>query len=163
VGAGMNQSALLADLVRRCDVDVVMVAGRWTLIDQSAASDLLPVAHARGVRVVAAGVYNSGLLAAPTVPDAARYDYGAAPVTLVERARRIASVCEAHGVTLPDVAVQFPFRHPAVASVVVGTRTAAHVRSFVARAGTTVPEELWTALIAEGLLPTTTFERGPHA
>lgn len=163
VGAGMNQSALLADLVRRCDVDVVMVAGRWTLIDQSAASDLLPVAHARGVRVVAAGVYNSGLLAAPTVPDAARYDYGAAPVTLVERARRIAAVCEAHGVTLPDVAVQFPFRHPAVASVVVGTRTAAHVRSFVARAGTTVPEELWTALIAEGLLPTTTFERGPHA
>ena len=163
VGAGMNQSVLLADLVRRCDVDIVMVAGRWTLVDQSAADDLLPLAAERGVRVVAAGVYNSGLLSSPTVPDDARYDYGAAPRAIVDRARRIAAVCELHGVTLPDAAVQFPFRHPAVASVVVGTRTSAHVQSLVSRATAPVPDELWTDLVTEGLLPPTTLEQGPHA
>ena len=158
VGAGMNQSALLADLVRRSDVDLVMVAGRWTLLDQSAANDLLPVAHERGVRVVAAGVYNSGILAAPTVPSGARYDYGTAPAQLVERARQIAARCERYGVTLPDAAVQFPLRDPAVASVVVGTRTAAHVASLLARFNAAVPDELWTDLVRAGLLHPTSVE-----
>lgn len=163
VGAGMNQSALLADLVRRRDVDIVMVAGRWTLLDQTAASDLLPVAHERGVRVVAAGIYNSGLLAAATVRDGAHFDYRQAPSALVQRARRMAAICALHGVTLPDAAVQFPFRHPTVAGVVVGTRTAAHVRSLITRSTTHVPDELWTEMAAEGLLPAATVEAGSHA
>ena len=104
VGAGMNHSAPLAELVQRSDVDVVMVAGRWTLLDQSAARDLLPAAVERGVRVVAAGIYNSGVLAARTVPDGARFDYVDAAPDLVQRARRIAAACERHGVTLPDAA-----------------------------------------------------------
>jgi len=160
VGAGMNQSALLADLVRRTDVDVVMVAGRWTLLDQSAAEDLLPAASQRGVRVVAAGIYNSGLLSEPTVSDDARFDYREAPVQIVERARRIAAACERHGVTLPEAAVQFPFRHPAVASVVVGTRTAAHVSSLVTRSTAPVPDELWTDLVDDGLVPAAAIEQG---
>lgn len=158
VGAGMNQSPLLADLVRRADVDIVMLAGRWTLLDQSAADDLLPLAHERGVRVLAAGIYNSGLLAAPTVSDEAQYDYRPAPAALVRRARRMAELCSRHGVTLPDVAVQFPVRHPAVAGLVVGMRTAAHVRSLVTRWTTHVPDALWTDLVAEGLLPSATFD-----
>ena len=160
VGAGMNQSALLADLVRRTDVDVVMVAGRWTLLDQSAAEDLLPAASQRGVRVVAAGIYNSGLLSEPTVSDDAHFDYREAPVQIVERARRIAAACERHGVTLPEAAVQFPFRHPAVASVVVGTRTAAHVSSLVTRSTAPVPDELWTDLVDDGLVPAVAIEQG---
>jgi len=160
VGAGMNQSALLADLVRRTDVDVVMVAGRWTLLDQSAAEDLLPAASQRGVRVVAAGIYNSGLLSEPTVSDDARFDYREAPVQIVESARRIAAACARHGVTLPEAAVQFPFRHPAVASVVVGTRTAAHVSSLVTRSTAPVPDELWTDLVDDGLVPAAAIEQG---
>ncbi|MDI6839234.1 MAG: aldo/keto reductase, partial [Rhizobiaceae bacterium] len=158
VGAGMNQSPLLADLVRRADVDIVMLAGRWTLLDQSAADDLLPLAHERGVRVLAAGIYNSGLLAAPTVSDEAHYDYRPAPAALVRRARRMAELCSRHGVTLPDAAVQFPVRHPAVAGLVVGMRTAAHVRSLVTRWTTHVPDALWDDLVAEGLLPSATFD-----
>ena len=146
IGAGMNQSAMLADFVRECDIDVVMLAGRYTLLDRSAADDLLPVALERGVGVVAAAVYNSGLLSRAVVPDDAFYDYHQAPRELIERARALAAVCERHGVTLPDAAVQFPLRHPAVVSVVVGTRTAEQVGSSVDRSEVDIPEEMWAEL-----------------
>jgi D-threo-aldose 1-dehydrogenase len=146
IGAGMNQSAMLAEFVRRCDVDIVMVAGRYTLLDRSAADDLLPIAAERGVAVVAAAVYNSGLLSRAEVPADARYDYVAAPPELIERARAMAAVCARHGVTLPDAAVQFPLRHPSVASVVVGTRTREQVASSVARYGRPLPDALWAEL-----------------
>jgi D-threo-aldose 1-dehydrogenase len=125
-----------------------MVAGRYTLLDRSALEDLLPIALERGVAVVAAAVYNSGLLSRADVPSDARYDYAQAPAELIERARAMAAVCARHGVTLPDAAVQFPLRHPAVASVVVGTRTAEQVASSVARAAAPLPEELWVELEA---------------
>ncbi|MDQ4137661.1 MAG: aldo/keto reductase [Actinomycetota bacterium] len=146
IGAGMNQSAMLAEFVRRCDVDIMMVAGRYTLLDRSAAEDLLPLAEDRGVAVVAAAVYNSGLLSRADVPADARYDYDTAPADLVQRARGMASVCTRHGVTLPDAAMQFALRHPAVASVVVGMRTAEQVRSNVGRYRAPIPEELWAEL-----------------
>jgi D-threo-aldose 1-dehydrogenase len=153
IGAGMNQAAMLAEFVRRTDVDVVMVAGRLTLLDQSALDDLLPLARARGVGVVAAAVYNSGLLSSATVDVSAPYDYGAAPRSVVERATRIAAVCERHGVELPTAAVQYPLRHPAVTSVVTGMRTEEHVRSNVARYRAVVPEALWEELHFAGLVP----------
>lgn len=151
IGAGMNQSAMLTEFVRRTDVDVVMVAGRYTLLDRTALQDLLPLAQQRGVDVVAAGVYNSGLPSAAVVADDAHFDYAPAPRSLIERARGIAALAEAHGIELPDAAVQFPLRHPAVASVVVGTRTAAHVQSSVARATADVPDAFWSELAASGL------------
>lgn len=153
IGAGMNQSAMLAEFVRRTDVDLVMLAGRYTLLEQGALNDLLPIAELRGVGVVAAAVYNSGLLSAATVPDNAAYDYGQAPCELIERARRLAEVCSAHGVTLPEAAIQFPLRHPAVLSVVVGARTAEHVNSNVERYSAEIPSQLWRDLVAEGLIP----------
>lgn len=152
IGAGMNQSAMLAAFVDQCDVDVVMVAGRYTLLDQSAQRDLLPIALERGVAVVAAAVYNSGLLSRPVVPDAARFDYADAPSELIERARSIASICEGHGVSLPAAAVQFALRHPAVTSVVVGTRTAEQARSAVERANAPIPDALWSDLVDAGHL-----------
>ncbi|WP_349429123.1 aldo/keto reductase [Microbacterium sp. LWS13-1.2] len=85
IGDGMNQSAMLAELVRRCDLDIVMVAGRYTLLDQSAARDLLPVAADRGVAVVAAAIYNSGLFSSDRPRDRARFDYEVAPVELAAR------------------------------------------------------------------------------
>ena len=90
IGAGMNQAAMLAEFVRRCDVDVVMVAGRFTLLDSSALDELLPLAAERGVGVVAAAVYNSGLLSSETVDPSAHFDYGTAPRSVVDRAARIA-------------------------------------------------------------------------
>lgn len=153
IGAGMNQAAMPAEFVRRTDVDVVMVAGRFTLLDQSALDDLLPVAVARGVGVVAAAVYNSGLLSTKAVDGSAPYDYGAAPRAVVERAARIAAVCERHGVELPAAAVQYPLRHPAVVSVVTGMRTQEHVRSNVARYRAVIPEALWEELHVTGLVP----------
>jgi D-threo-aldose 1-dehydrogenase len=152
IGAGMNQSAMLAEFVRRCDVDVVMCAGRYTLLDQRAADDLLPAALGRGVGVVAAGVYNSGILSRPEVPAEALYDYGAAPESVLERARAIAAVCERHGATLPEAAVQFALRHPAVVSVVLGTRTADQLRSGVERLEADLPDALWRDLATEGLV-----------
>ena len=148
IGAGMNQSAMLAEFVRRCDVDVMMVAGRYTLLDRSAEEDLLPLALDRGVGVVAAAVYNSGLLSTAEVRSDAKFDYGTAPVALIERARSMAEACSRYGVTLPDAALQFALRHPAVTSVVLGLRTAEQAASTADRASAEIPEELWTELEA---------------
>ena len=153
VGAGMNQATMLTQFVERTDIDVVMVAGRFTLIDNTALYKLLPAAHDRGVGVVAAGVYNSGLLSSPDVPDDAYFDYGPAPRHTIERARKIAALCRAYEVTLPDVAVQYPLRHPAVVSVVLGTRTPEHVDSNIERFSTPIPDELWAELESSGLAP----------
>ena len=110
----MNQTAMLADFARHTDMDVLMLAGRYTLLDQSALDDLLPVCERRGIGIVAAGVFNSGLLARRTPADGAKYDYGDAPEALVLRARRMAEICERHGTSLPAVALAFPLAHPAV-------------------------------------------------
>ena len=153
IGAGMNQSAMLAEFVRRTDVDVVMVAGRFTLLDPSALDDLLPVAAERGVGVVAAAVYNSGLLSSETIDPTAHFDYGSAPAEVIERAQRIAEICRDHGVSLPAAAIQYPLRHRAVVSVVTGMRTEDHVRSTVDRYRADIPEALWEELDAAGLAP----------
>lgn len=155
IGAGMNQSAMLAEFVRRYDVDVVMLAGRYTLLDQSAGHDLLPIALERGVGVVAAGVYNSGLLARPVVPDVATYDYRTAPAELVARARALAEICGRYGLTLPEVAVRFPLRHPAIVSVVVGARDGAQVADGLERYAVEVPDELWFELESTGYVKAT--------
>ncbi|MDG4808829.1 aldo/keto reductase [Micromonospora sp. WMMD1120] len=152
IGAGMNQSAMLARFARETDVDVLMCAGRYTLLEQGAAEDLLPVAERGGVGIVIAGVYNSGLLSRERPPADAVYNYQQAPEDLIERARRIATVCEAYGVTLPQAALAFVRRHPAVVSTVVGVRTEAQVAETVRRSEAVVPEALWDALVEAGLL-----------
>jgi D-threo-aldose 1-dehydrogenase len=151
IGAGMNQSALLARFVRETDVDVVLLAGRYTLLDQDGLAELLPEAARRGTSVVVGGVFNSGLLAAPR--PGATFDYAPASEGLLERALRIQAVCERHGVPLRAAALRFPFGHPAVAGVLVGMRSAAEVQDAVEMAGRAVPAGLWQELRAEGLLP----------
>ena len=148
IGAGMNQSAMLTEFVRRCDVDILMLAGRYTLLDRTAAADLLPLAEERGVGIVAAGVYNSGLLSRAEVPDDTNFNYLPASAELVAKARAIADVCRAHGVTLPDAAVQFALRQPSVVSVVLGTRTAEQAHQGVERYSVDIPEALWADIDA---------------
>ncbi|GIJ49672.1 oxidoreductase [Virgisporangium aliadipatigenens] len=152
VGAGMNRSHPLARFVRETDVDVVMCAGRYTLLDQGAAHDLLPAARERGVDVVIAGVYNSGLLSRDRPPADSRYDYRPADPERVERATRIAEVCERYGVTLPAAALAFVRADPAVASTVVGMRSRPEVVETIHRSGAVVPDELWSALRAQRLI-----------
>jgi D-threo-aldose 1-dehydrogenase len=152
IGAGMNQAPMLADLVRETDVDVVMLAGRYTLLEQEALDDLLPLCVERRVAIVAAGVFNSGLLAHARPPDGARHDYESAPPELVERTRAIASVCERHGTTLPAAALALPLAHPAVVSVCVGARSADQVRRNAALYREAIASDLWSELKAKGLL-----------
>jgi D-threo-aldose 1-dehydrogenase len=147
VGAGMNFVAPLLRFVTESDVDAVMLAGRWTLADRSG-EPLLEAADERGVSVVAAAPFNSGLLAAPTPPDDAHFDYGPAPADVLAFARRLAAAADAGGATLPQAALQFPLRHPAVPTVVVGMRTPHQVRSGLAWAGAPVPPAVWDALAA---------------
>jgi D-threo-aldose 1-dehydrogenase len=148
-GAGMNQWQAPLRMVRETDLDVVMLAGRWTLLDRSGAP-LLAECAARGVSVVAAAPFNSGLLAQPWPPDDAHFNYGPAGPALLERARDLARICTEHGVDLPSVAVQFPLRHPAVVSVVTGIRTPEQARTTLARLTTPVPDDLWAEF---GTLP----------
>lgn len=150
VGAGMNQSAMLTRFVERGLVDCVLLAGRYSLLDQSAADDLLPAAERAGVAVIAAGVFNSGILAEPA--PGATYDYVPAAPALLARARELRQVCERHGVPLPAAALQFPTFHPAVTTVLMGARSPDEVRENAALFAHPIPSELWTALRREGAL-----------
>ena len=152
VGVGMNQSAMLRDFIAQCDIDLVLCANRYTLLEQGALRDVLPAALERGVGVVIAGVYNSGLLAQNRPPENAKYDYEAVPGELIARLRRIADVCERHGVTVPEAALAFVRAHPAVIATVMGARSGSQVESNVARSHAHVPSGLWEDLRAEGLL-----------
>ncbi len=152
IGAGMYHTAMLTRLVRETDTDVVMLSGRYTLLDHSAVADLLPACAERGVSVLAAGIFNSGVLATPRPAAGAHYDYEPASDELLRLAHRIADVCEAHGVTLPQAAMAFPLRHPVVAGIVVGMRTAGEVARNAESLGVAVPARLWDDLRGEGLL-----------
>jgi D-threo-aldose 1-dehydrogenase len=152
IGAGMNQTAMPADFVRHTDMDTLMLAGRYTLLDRGAADELLPLCLERGVGIVAAGVFNSGLLAREDPSRDGRYDYGEAPDDLVARARQLAAACDELGASLPAAAIAFPLAHPAVVSVCVGARSAAQVERNVALHARGVPDELWSGLRERGLL-----------
>jgi D-threo-aldose 1-dehydrogenase len=141
IGAGSNRPEPLARIVREADVDWVLVAGRFTLLDQSAATELLPLCLERGVAVIAAGVFNSGVLA-----GGATFDYAPAAPEVVARARAIAAACERHGVSLPAAAMAFPRRHPAVRCVLVGARSPQEVAEDAAGFAQPVPDALWEEL-----------------
>jgi D-threo-aldose 1-dehydrogenase len=150
VGAGMNQAEMLTRFAREGNFDCFLLAGRYTLLDQVALKELLPVCLERGIAIIAGGVYNSGILADPKA--GARYNYAAAPAKLLERALRIRAVCERHGVPLMAAAVQFPMGHSAVNAVVVGCRSKAQLEETLRMFEMEIPPELWRDLKADGLL-----------
>jgi len=151
IGAGMNAWEPLARFAQEADFDCFMLAGRYTLLDQGALPELLPLCQRRGISIVAAGVFNSGILADPR--RKARFDYVPAPLALVERALRLEAVCQRWNIPLKAAAVQFPFGHPAVATVVVGCRSAADIQEVEALCRLPIPPELWRDMVSEGLLP----------
>lgn len=152
IGAGMNQSAMLARFVREADMDVLLLAGRYTLLDHEGLDELLPLCQERGVAVVIGGIMNSGILADPR--PGARFNYVDASPDLVDRAGRMRAVCERHRVTIKEAAIQFPLAHPAVVSVAAGVRSAAHLDDYPRAMRTRIPTALWDELRADGLIPT---------
>lgn len=147
VGLGMNQWQAPLRAVEETDLDVVMIAGRWTLADRSAAP-LLERCAQRDIAVLAAAPFNSGLLARPRPPQDATFDYGVAPAHMLARARALAEACASAGITLPQAALQFPLRHPAVTSVVVGLSSPGQVASAIAWLADPIDDEVWENLDA---------------
>jgi D-threo-aldose 1-dehydrogenase len=153
VGAGMNQAEMLARFAREANFDCFLLAGRYTLLDQVGLQELLPLCLERGIAIIAGGVFNSGILADPR--PGTHYNYQAAPAELVERAARIKTVCERHGVSQKAVAIQFPLGHPAVQNVLTGCRAVDEVKENVEAFRTPIPPAVWEDLKAEGLLAAT--------
>ena len=150
IGAGMNQVEMLARFARVGDFDAFLVAGRYTLLDQSALRELLPLCLEKGVSIVVGGVMNSGILADPH--PGALFNYAPAPAALVERAMRVRTICERHGVPVRAAAIQFPLAHPAVVSLVTGVRTIEHFDDYPRAMQTPIPDDLWAELRADGLI-----------
>jgi D-threo-aldose 1-dehydrogenase len=146
IGAGMNQTRVLERFVRETDVDLVLVANRYTLLDRSAAASLLPACAERDVAVVVGGVFNSGILA--DLGPGAHYGYAPASEEILGRARALAATCERHGVPLRAAALQFPSRHPAVTSTLVGARSVAEFDDCLTQLRSDIPEDLWKELDA---------------
>ncbi|TWD74972.1 D-threo-aldose 1-dehydrogenase [Kribbella amoyensis] len=152
IGSGMNQTAMLTRFVEEIDLDVIMLAGRYTLIDPDGLDDVLPACVANDVQVLAVGVFNSGLMAQPRPASDATFNYEPAAAALIEKANKLADVCESHGVTLPSAALAFPQFHPAVAGIAVGCRSAAEAHANAALSKVEIPVGLWSDLKSAGLL-----------
>ena len=146
----MNVSEPLARFAREAAFDCFLVAGRYTLLDQASLGDLLPICQERGMSVVVGGVYNSGILANPR--PGTHFDYHTAPRAILERAQRIQAVCARYDVPLAAAAIQFPFGHPSVASVLTGSRSVAEIEYNVAMFRHPIPDEMWDELRRAGYL-----------
>ena len=151
VGAGMNQAEMLTRFAREADFDCFLLAGRYTLLDQVALEELLPMCLQRGVAVIAGGVFNSGILGDPK--PGTHYNYQPAPTELLEHAQKLRAACERHGVPLRAAAIQFPLGHPAVQTVVVGCRSVEQLEDSIRMFDTEIPSALWDELKADRLLP----------
>ena len=145
VGVGMNQWQMLADFAVAGDFDCFLLAGRYTLLEQESLEGLLPVCAERGVRIVIGGPYNSGILATGPV-EGAYYNYELAPPEILERTRRIESICQHHAVPLAAAALQFPLCHPVVAAIIPGARSPEEVTANMRLCQHDIPVDLWAEL-----------------
>jgi D-threo-aldose 1-dehydrogenase len=143
VGCGMNQAAMLERFVARIDVDCVLLAGRYSLLDRTG-TELLAQCATRSVGVIIGGVFNTGMLIDPDAHPT--YDYAAAPPAMLERARHLRAVCEAQGIALGAAALQFAMRHPAVTTVLVGARSRAEVDLDVGYAAPAIDDDVFAQL-----------------
>lgn len=151
IGAGMNQWQMEAEFARNADFDCFLLAGRYTLLEQGALDEFLPLCQQKGISVFLGGVYNSGVLARGAHPDST-YNYAPAPPSILERVRRLEDVCQRHQVPLYVAALQFPKAHPAVTSLIVGAESPQEVDRNLEALRYPIPAALWDELRSEGLL-----------
>jgi D-threo-aldose 1-dehydrogenase len=151
IGIGVNEIAICLELIERVELDVILLAGRYSLLDRSAAERLIPECGRRGVRLIIGGPYNSGILARDDLgtTETLHYDYAQAPAEIVARARALAGLCARFGVRLPAAALQFPLRDPRVSTVIAGVANAREVEELVERAGAAIPDQVWAKLREE--------------
>jgi D-threo-aldose 1-dehydrogenase len=152
IGIGVNEQEVVLEVLPRFPLDCVMLAGRYTLLEQQHSAELMTYAQAHGVKVLVAGAYNSGLLGPASAPGAT-YNYGPVDAVTLERARSLYAECAREGVDVGAAALQFPLAHPAVAGVVAGLRSRHEVMSAVTRVRAQIPAALWRRLEGSGLLP----------
>ena len=154
-GLGVNEWEVCVEALQHADLDVLLVAGRYTLADQTALPELLPICSKRNVRVVIGGPFNSGILATGATPTDGRapyFNYEPAPPAILERVAAIEAVCASHGVPLKAAALQFPIAHPAVACVVPGVRTIEELDENLSLAQHPIPNAFWRDLREQGLV-----------
>jgi D-threo-aldose 1-dehydrogenase len=151
IGVGINESDTSLRFIKAGDFDCMLLAGRYTLLEQGGLEEFLPECVKRGVSVILGGPYNSGILTGGVKPGAT-HDYAAAPAPLIDKAQKIEAVCQRHGVELGAAAMQFPLFHPALCSVIPGALSSAEVKQNIARLSVKIPAELWSELKRENLL-----------
>lgn len=150
-GVGVNEWQPAQWLVENGDPDIILLAGRYTLLEQESLMSFLPMCEERGVGIVIGGPYNSGILASGP-REGAYYNYEPAPAEILDRVTRIEAVCNAHGVRMVDAAFRFPLLHPAVVSVIPGGQAMAEMTSNFQAASAEIPAALWEELKADGLM-----------
>ena len=151
IGIGVNEADMCERFARAGDFDVMMLAGRYSLLEQPALTSFLPLAVEKKIGILLAGVFNSGILATGAI-EGATYNYQAAPPDILAKVNQIAAVCRSHGVTLRQAALAFALAHPAVVTLMLGAVKPAEIEANVADAAVHVPAALWTDLKAQGLL-----------
>jgi D-threo-aldose 1-dehydrogenase len=151
IGCGLNEWQACQDFAEAADVDCFLLAGRYTLLDQSALDSFLPLCAARDIGVILGGPYNSGILATGPVMGA-MYDYAPAGAEILQRTAAISAVCQRHHVSLRAAALQFPLSHPSIATVIPGARDAAEVEENLRLMTHAIPPPLWQELRHEGLI-----------
>jgi D-threo-aldose 1-dehydrogenase len=154
IGVGLNEHVMCERFARAGDFDTMLLAGRYSLLEQPALATFLPLAQAKNIAVLLGGVFNSGILATGAVADA-RYNYQIAPERVRLQVLRIEAICASHSVRLADAALQFALAHPAVTSLVLGAVTPDEVRRNLASVAAFIPDAFWNDLRAAGLLPDT--------
>ena len=151
IGIGVNEWQVSETIARNTDVDLFLLAGRYTLLEQESLESFLPLCQRKNMGVIIGGPFNSGILATGPKPGA-YYNYDPAPAHILQKAAAIENVCKAHGVALRDAALQFPLLHPAIVCVIPGGISAAEVRENAAGLARPIPAALWRQLVAEGLV-----------
>lgn len=153
IGVGMNQWEMPARFMEHFHLDIVLLAGRYTLLDQSAFAEFLPLCEAKGTHIALGGPYNSGILASQDLNGPTWFNYQQATAEWIDKAKALKRVCDAHKVDMRAAALQFPLAHPAVASVIPGAASPAQVEQNVALLKAEIPAGLWSTLKAEQLIP----------
>jgi D-threo-aldose 1-dehydrogenase len=151
IGVGVNEVPVCLDFLAAGEFDCMLLAGRYTLLEQGALDELLPKCEQANVSLIIGGPYNSGILATGAV-EGATYDYKPAPPEIMDKVRRMEAVCKRHGVALPSAALQFPLGHKQVATMIPGARSVAEVEQNVRTFNAAIPADLWAELKHEGLL-----------
>jgi D-threo-aldose 1-dehydrogenase len=152
IGIGVNEADMCERFARAGDFDVMMLAGRYTILEQGALDIFLPTAVEKNIAILCAGVFNSGILATGAVPGAL-YNYKPAPPEIIARVEKIAAVCKRHNVEMPHAAMQFSLAHPAVASIVLGAVHPDEVKRNIAAIVKPIPAAFWSEMKVEGLIP----------